>query len=89
MNNDEKVLHEFRKNAFEKVVTSLNTYRGQRLVNLRVYFKDGDDWKPTPKGLTLRRELIPDLKEAVDKAAQEYEKESLGRESDYPPPPED
>jgi hypothetical protein len=73
---EEKVLHEFQKNAGEKVVTSFSTYKGKKLVNLRVYYLAGDDWKPSPKGLSLRREMISDLKEAVDKAAQEYEKES-------------
>jgi hypothetical protein len=75
---EEKVLHEFQKNAGEKVVTSFSTFKGKKLVNFRVYYQDGDDWKPSPKGLTLRREMIPDLKEAVDIAAAEYEKESPG-----------
>jgi hypothetical protein len=76
--NEEKVLHEFQKNVEEKVVTSFSIYKGKKVVSVRVHYQDGDTWKPTTKGLTLRREMIPDLKEAVDAAFREYEKESPG-----------
>jgi hypothetical protein len=76
----EKVLHEFQKNVEEKVVTSFSIYKGRKVISLRVHYQDGDTWKPTTKGLTLRREMIPDLKEAVDIADAEYKKESPGSE---------
>lgn len=78
--DEEKIIHEFEKNTQEKVVTSFTIYKGRKLVSLRVYCRAGDDWKRTTKGLALRREMIPDLKGAIDKAVQEYEKESLGSE---------
>ena len=78
--SEDKILHEFQKNAGEKVITSFSVFKGKKLVNLRVYYQAGDGWRPTRKGLTLRREMIPDLKEAIDKAAQEYEKELPGSE---------
>jgi hypothetical protein len=74
----ERVLAEFRKNVGEVVRVSFTTYKGKKLVNLRVYYnagEDEDEWRPSPKGLTLRRELIPELKEAVLKADREWEKE--------------
>ena len=74
--SEDKILHEFQKNAGEKVITSFSTFKGKRLVSVRAYYQtDAGDWKPTPKGLTLRREMILDLKEGIDKAAAEYEKE--------------
>jgi hypothetical protein len=72
-----KVLHEFYKNSVEKVVTSFTTYKGRYLLDVRVYYNAGEDeelWKPSPKGLTLCREMIPELKKAVDLAAAEYKK---------------
>lgn len=78
---EEKVLYEFTKNANERVRISFSTFKGKRLVNLRVYYnaaEEGEDWRPTPKGLTLRRELIPELKEAIDKAAKEWEAQLSG-----------
>ena len=76
--DEEKVIHEFQKNNGERVRISFTTYKSKKLVNLRIYYNaadKGEDWRPTPKGLTLRRELILDLKEAIDKAAEEYNKE--------------
>jgi hypothetical protein len=78
--SEEKVLHEFQKNAGEKVVTSFSTFKGKRVVSLRVYYLDGDNWKPSPKGLTLRREMVVELKAAIDAAAAEYERELPGSE---------
>jgi hypothetical protein len=77
---DEKIIHEFQKNAEEKVVTSFCVYRGKKLVNIRAYYEAEDGWRPTRHGLTLRRSMILDLKEAIDKAAAEYEKELPGSE---------
>ena len=78
--DEEKIIHEFQKNAGEKVITSFSTFKGKKLVSVRVYYQAGEDWKPTPKGLTLRREMILDLKEAVDAAVAEYERELPGLE---------
>jgi hypothetical protein len=78
--SEDKILHEFQKNAGEKVITSFSVFKGKKLVSVRVYYQAGEDWKPTPKGLTLRREMILDLKEAVDAAAQAFEKEQPGSE---------
>ena len=79
--NEEKIIHEFFKNSAEKVVTSFTLYKGKKLVNLRVYYNaadEGEDWRPSPKGLALRRELVLELKEAIDKAAEEYQNELPG-----------
>jgi len=76
--DQEKILAEFTKNANERVRISFCTFKGKRLVNLRVYYnaaEEGEEWRPTQKGLTLRREQIPELKEAVLKADMEWEKE--------------
>jgi hypothetical protein len=79
--NEEKVIYEFRKNVGEKVLISFTVYKGTRLVNVRIYYNAGpdqDNWKPTPKGLTLKREQVMNLKEGIDKAVEEFEKELPG-----------
>lgn len=80
---DEKIIHEFQKNSAERVRISFITYKGKKLVNLRIYYNaadKGEDWRPSPKGLTLRRELIPELKQAIDKAVEKWEKELFSLE---------
>lgn len=74
----ERIIDSFMKNGEDKIIVSFTTYKGKRLINLRVYYESEDGWRPTAKGLTIRRELIPDLKTAIDKAATEYEKELPG-----------
>ena len=77
--NESKVIYEFRKNALEKVVCQFREYKRNKLIDLRVFYDAGDgDWRPTPKGISLRRELLPELKLAVDKALAEWERELPG-----------
>jgi hypothetical protein len=77
-----RTLAEFKKNAEAVVRVSFTTFKGRELIDLRVYYnaaQDGpDEWRPSPKGLTLRRELIPELKQAVDLAFQEWERSLPG-----------
>jgi len=74
--NNEKIIHEFQKNSAEKVVVQFREFKGKKLVDLRIFYLSDDEvWKPTPKGISLRRELVFELKEGIDKAAEEYEKE--------------
>ena len=78
-------IYEFKKNALEKVVCQFREYKRNKLIDLRVFYDAGDgDWRPTPKGISLRRELIPELKEAVDAAVREWEKTlaSVGKEEE-------
>jgi hypothetical protein len=77
--SEEKVIHEFAKSAGQKVVCQFREYKRNKLIDLRVFYDAGDgDWRPTPKGVSLRRELIPELKEAVDAAVREWEKTLAG-----------
>jgi len=74
---DEKTLvYEFEKNALERVRAEFTRWSGRDVFNLRVFYDAGDgtpDWKPTKKGLTVRVELIPELKKAMDLAFKKYE----------------
>ena len=72
-------IFEFLKNAGQKVVIQLREYKGKKLIDLRIFYLDDDGtWKPTPKGICLRQELVLELKEAIDKAAEEYKNELPG-----------
>ena len=70
------IVYEFMKNATEKVRVELCEYLGKDMINVRVYYnadETGDDWKPTKKGITLRSDLLPELKKAIDKAYEEWQ----------------
>ena len=63
---DGKVVATLQKNARERLNVTLTEYRGHELVDMRVYFEDADgDWRPSRKGLTLSRALLPELVAAL------------------------
>ena len=71
-----QLVYEFRKNVTEKVRVELCNYRGKDVINIRVYYLAdiaGDDWRPSPKGITMRSDLIPELKKAIDKVYKQWQ----------------
>lgn len=71
-------IYEFKKNALANVIIQFAEFKGKKLLDLRIYYdagKNKKDWRPTTKGITISRDLIPKLKEGVDKAFAEWEKE--------------
>ena len=71
-----QLVYEFRKNSFERVKVELSNYKGIDVINIRVYYIADvakDEWKPSPKGITMRADLIPELKEGIEKAFEEWQ----------------
>gem|GEM_PF-1586290 len=66
------VIHEIEKNSLEKIVIELTEYQGRKYFSTRIYYDaskgQNQDWRPTPKGITISIDLLPELKEGVDKA---------------------
>jgi hypothetical protein len=63
------------KNAADKVRAEFSHFKGKDLFSFRVYYQtddESDDWRPTKTGITLRTDLIPELKEAVEKAYTQW-----------------
>jgi len=80
-----QIVHEFQKNAIEKVRAEFCEYKGRELFNLRVFFQPDDsneEWLPTRKGITLSASLMPELREAIDKAYEQWKKRTKGRTLD-------
>jgi len=55
------------KNKREQIRIEVNEFRGQDLVDIRVYYQDQDsgEWKPSKKGIAFRVELLPEVIEAL------------------------
>lgn len=62
-----EVIASFEKNSMEEVRISLTTYKGKNLIDLRVYYQpeDGEEKRPTKKGITISPEKFPELKKAM------------------------
>lgn len=72
---NQKIIDSFNKNSVEEVRISLNKWKNQDYIDIRVWSSlnsdDKDKKSPTKKGITLNVNLIPDLQKALEKAAKE------------------
>ena len=77
-----QILHQFAKNATEEVRASLTEYKGHKLIDLRIYYEpeDGEERRPTKKGITIDVALYPELKKAMMKIEKELIKQRLVEE---------
>ena len=74
-----EVIASFEKNSMEEVRVSLTEFKGKQLIDLRVYYQpeDGEEKRPTKKGITISPEKFPELKKAIlalEKVLQKQEK---------------
>jgi len=58
------------KNSREVVRIAWDTYEGHQFVDCRVYYRDGDELKPTRKGLAIPPRLIDDVAAALIEAGR-------------------
>ena len=64
--DDGVIVGEFQKNAKEVVRVRLTDYAGHKLVDVRAFWTDASTGELRPgKGLCLRRELLPQLIDAL------------------------
>lgn len=71
--SDDTRIATIKKNSKEDVVVSLGTYKEYKLLGIRVFsdYKNEGDKRPTPKGLSIKAELIPQMLEALQDAEKE------------------
>ena len=54
------------KNSRESIVVSETEYKGNKYVDVRVFYKDTDgSLKPTRKGVSVRPEKVAELRDAL------------------------
>ena len=70
MSEDDITIHEFQKNALERVRVSLRTYKGHRLIDIRVLYQSGEGYRPSPKGACFSVALLPELEAAIERLRQ-------------------
>lgn len=59
---------ELDRNPTEKLVIEDSEFKGHQLVALRIYFRsDNDQWLPTKKGVTFKREQLDEVIAALNK----------------------
>lgn len=61
-----EVISKFEKNSKEEVRVSVDEFRGRKIINIRVYYKDPTgEWLPGKQGLALSIDRFRDLVDAV------------------------
>lgn len=68
-----QLIGEVEKNTKEKIIISLENYRGHRLCDCRVYWDDNGTWRPSRKGISLNDENIDGVIEMLRKASKTME----------------
>jgi hypothetical protein len=53
----------------EQVRVGVHTFKGNLYAYVRRHYKSGGEWKPSPKGLDVRAELVDDLVDLVEELA--------------------
>ncbi len=61
---------EIDKNSLEKIRIQRTKYKGKEFIDMRTYYLDGDEWKPTKKGVTFRPDRLDEVMKAL-KALEE------------------
>lgn len=62
---------EFERSETEKLIVEDTEYKGHQLVTLRIYFlSKEEEWLPTKKGVTFRRDQLDEVLDALTKIKQ-------------------
>jgi len=63
----DEVIAQFQKNSREEIRVTINEFKNNKYIHLRTYVGfEGDEKKPTPKGIAIAVELYPELKKAME-----------------------
>lgn len=63
------IIAEWDRNSREIIRVALDRYKGRLTVNARVWYRDGDEVRPTKQGLTLSIKHLAFLSGALEKTA--------------------
>ena len=58
-------MKEVQKNTQEKIRVEKRKYKGREFVDVRTYYLDGEEWKPTQKGVTFRPDRLNEVMKAL------------------------
>lgn len=59
------VVCEVEKNNRERIRVTLDHFAGRNTIDVRIWYRDGDRWKPTRQGVTTTVQNLPTLANAL------------------------
>jgi len=77
------------KNQREEVRVTLSNFKGHDLLGARIWYKSGEGFRPTSKGISVNVKILPELIGLLEEAEKKaIELGVIGGEDEVPPPPE-
>lgn len=64
------LVHSFEKSRNKRIGIHVQEFRGSTFLSLREFYLSDGEWRPSPKGFTVRPELYPELLHGVIAAAE-------------------
>jgi hypothetical protein len=63
----DRIIKEIAKNKSETIVVSEKEFRGNSYIDIRVFYRDeNEELKPTKKGVMIKKDILPEFKEAIN-----------------------
>jgi hypothetical protein len=67
--DDGQKIADVTKNATENIRIRFTEYKGFKLCDIRMFYQAGNgEYKPTGKGFAIKRDLLPELRQAIEEA---------------------
>lgn len=64
------LIHDFEKSTNKKVCIHVQEYKGSIFLSIREFYRKDDEWRPSPRGITVAPELYPELLHGIVGASE-------------------
>ncbi len=64
------LIGEIKKNSLQKIRITSETYKGHDFIDIRVYYQNEDNYKPSKKGIAISPDKIEELISLLKKAQE-------------------
>lgn len=62
----ERIIGTMARNDHERIQIALRLFKGAYYCDIRIYYRDGDEWKPSPKGVAVSTNHLQELEELLE-----------------------
>ena len=71
------MLYEMQRTSTEVLRFDVREYKGKVYADIRTYYQDGEEWKPTKKGLSISPVIWGEFMQGIEKLGAELESRGL------------
>ena len=70
----DKIIGEIEKNSKEKIIVSINEFKGNKFTDLRVHYEDetSGEYKPTKKGIAISAKNIDGVIQLLEQSKDSF-----------------